>query len=72
MDLPDWEQDLPKLPDLKRFQRTFQGPQGKAQGMFGALAKWSKYNPNTLWKGNTNANSKKKASKKGPGKKTGF
>jgi hypothetical protein len=54
MDLPDWQQALPKLPDLKRFERTFQGPQGKAQGMFGSLAKWSKYDPKLWSKNNAN------------------
>lgn len=66
MELPDWQQGMPKLPDLKRFERTFQGPQGKAQGMWG---KFAKYNSN-MWnpmKGTNNA----KAKSKTPGKKAG-
>lgn len=65
MELPDWQQDMPKLPDLKRFERTFQGPMGKAQGMLGSFAK---YNSN-MWqpKGVYNAKAKSKA----PGKKAG-
>ncbi len=59
-ELPDWQQALPKLPDLKRFQRTFQGPMGMAQGMWGSFAK---YNSN-MWdpsKGANNGNSSKKS-----------
>lgn len=66
MDLPDWQQALPKLPDLKRFERTFQGPQGVGQGLWGSFAK---YNSN-MWqpKGAYNASSKES---KAPGKKAG-
>lgn len=40
--LPKIKDMLPKMPDLKRFSRTFQGPYGKAQGNFGKFAKWGK------------------------------
>jgi hypothetical protein len=62
-ELPDWQQALPKLPDLKRFQRTFQGPMGKAQGMWG---KFAKYNSN-MWQptGAFNGNPKKETNNSG-------
>jgi len=53
---PNWQETfpgMPKLPDMKRFQRTFQGFQGGGQGMWG---KFAKYNSN-MWnpiKGNNN------------------
>jgi hypothetical protein len=66
MDLPDWKQNLPKLPDLKRFQRSFQGPQGVGQGMWGSFAKFN----SNMWipKGYDNGSTKKA---KNPGKKAG-
>jgi hypothetical protein len=52
---PDWQKTfpgMPKLPDMKRFQRTFQGFQGKGQGAWG---KYANYFRNLASKGSNDA-----------------
>lgn len=71
VELPDWQQVLPKLPDLKRFERTFQGPRGTGQGMWGSFAK---YNSN-MWdplKGKNNGNPGKKTKNSGKDPRKAF
>lgn len=47
---PDWRKNLP---DMKRFERSFQGFEGKAQGNWGKYAKYTR-----LW-GNNNGSKTK-------------